>query len=146
MPWVRLDDQFHNHPKLAMLGQLQLPCVGLHVMAMCWSSQYITDGFLPEAQPAKLAGDLIHLLPQGRVDPLIGALLDVGLWEEVDGGYRIHDYLNYQPSKAQVEADRAQKAAAGQAGGQATAKARARRVAIAGAKAPATSPAQAKSK
>lgn len=116
MTWVKMDDHFHSHPKLALLGQLQLPCVGLHVLAICWSAQYLTDGFVPAAQPAKLAG--------GNEKDLVNALVAVGLWHEVDGGWQIHDYLDYQPSKAQVERDRAIKVAAGLAGGQASAKAR----------------------
>ena len=38
-----------------------------------------------------------------HVDALVGA----GLWEAVDGGWKIHDYLDYNPSHAQQEADRA---------------------------------------
>lgn len=135
MTWVRMDDQFHSHPKLAMLSDLQLPCVGLHIMAICWSAQYLTDGFIPYSQPDKLAGNLESLLPMGKVDPLVIALVRAGMWEEVWEsvdedkeklvGYKIHDYLEYNPSKAQVQAERAQKVAAGQAGGQASAQARA---------------------
>jgi len=37
---------------------------------------------------------------------LVDLLIDVGLWEETDGGYLIHDYLDYNPSKAEVLAER----------------------------------------
>ena len=102
MSWVRIDDQFHNHPKLALLGDLQLPAVGLHLLALCWSNSYLTDGFIPEGQVSKLAGDLAMLLPQGKPDPIVLALVDSGLWEGEEGGYLIHDYLEYQPSRYEV--------------------------------------------
>ena len=33
-------------------------------------------------------------------------LVDSGLWEEVPGGYRVHDYLDYNPSRDKVLAER----------------------------------------
>src|SRR5260221_510740 len=30
-------------------------------------------------------------------------LVEAGLWEETDGGWQVHDYLDYQQSKSQVE-------------------------------------------
>ena len=33
-------------------------------------------------------------------------MLEIGLWEEVEGGYQIHDYLEYQPSAAQIQQGR----------------------------------------
>jgi len=102
MAWVRLDDEFHNHPKVALLGDMTLPAVGLHALALCWCNSYLTDGFVPEGQITKLCGDLTMLLPQGKPDPIVMALVDAGLWEETNGGYFIHDYLKYQPSRYEV--------------------------------------------
>jgi hypothetical protein len=48
------------------------------------------------------------------------------LWDEVHGGYQIHDYGQWQRTKAEILEDRAKKVAAGQAGGQASARARAK--------------------
>jgi hypothetical protein len=33
---------------------------------------------------------------------VIACLLEAGMWEEVAGGYRIHDFHDYQPTKEQV--------------------------------------------
>lgn len=33
-------------------------------------------------------------------------LVDAGLWERAKGGFRIHDHLEYNPSREQVEAER----------------------------------------
>jgi hypothetical protein len=45
-------------------------------------------------------------------------LVAVGLWEPTDGGYRVHDYLEYQPSAADLAAQSEKKSAAGKRGGQ----------------------------
>ena len=102
MSWVRLDDDFHNHPKVALLGDLQLPAIGLHVLALCWSNSYLQNGVIPAGQVPKLCGDLSMLLPQGTPGPLVCALVDAGLWEVVEGGWQIHDYLDYQPSRYEI--------------------------------------------
>lgn len=97
MPWVKLDDTFPEHPKVEMAG----PMAGwLHVCALCYCNRNLTDGFIPSARVPKLAADLPN------VKRLVSALLDAGLWLEEDGGYRIHNYLEFQPSKAKVEAER----------------------------------------
>jgi hypothetical protein len=63
---------------------------------------------------------------------VICILLEGGLWDEVPGGFRVHDYSDYQPTKDEVLAARAKKQAAGKAGGEATARARAATSAEAG--------------
>jgi hypothetical protein len=55
---------------------------------------------------------------------IVEDLTNAGLWYEVDGGYAIHDYLTYQPSKADVLAERKQKSEAGRLGGKKSAEAR----------------------
>lgn len=49
-------------------------------------------------------------LPELRGDQLtefvINRLLDADLWHVADGGYVVHDYLEYQPSRANVMRDR----------------------------------------
>jgi hypothetical protein len=96
MPWSRLDDQFTDHPKIVEAG----PMAGwLYVCGLTYSTRYLTDGFIPRAQVKRLAD-----LPD--CDDLAGRLVHVGLWEAVEGGYRIHDYLDYNRSSADVRAER----------------------------------------
>jgi len=95
-----------------MLGYTMMPCIGLHAVALCWSSTYLTDGFIPAAQIPKLTGDVSKLLPNGDPLELVIALLKAGLWEDTEGGYKIHDYLDYNPSREEVLAERAEKHAA----------------------------------
>lgn len=96
MPWVKIDDGFAEHPKVEEVG----PMAGfLHVAALCYCNRNLTDGFVPSARVPKLAD-----IPS--VQKHVKALVRVGMWLEEDGGYRLHDYLEYQPSKAKVEAER----------------------------------------
>src|SRR4029453_3116326 len=43
MSWVRLDDQYPDHPKVRALGPLGL---ALQTAAICYCGRYLTDGFL----------------------------------------------------------------------------------------------------
>jgi hypothetical protein len=127
MPWVRLDEGFPQHPKVIEAGPLAL---AMQVAGLCYANRYLTDGFMPRAAVATLMdfSELDEHAFNGKGGTcwiVVARLVELGIWEEVGNGYQIHDYLDYQPSKAQVEADRAVKVAAGQAGGQASAQARA---------------------
>lgn len=125
MTWVRLDDNFPDHRKVNEAGPLAM---WLWVCGLCYCGRLLSDGFIPRSQVRKLAD----------VDDAFGLanrLVDVGLWEKCDDGYRVHDYLDYNPSRQEVEAERAKKVAAGQAGGRASAQARGQASASAGAQA-----------
>ena len=89
MTWVRLDDQFADHPKVVGLSAVAFR---LHVRAICYAARHETDGVIPAAFVIKRAAT-----------ELVGA----GLWEENPAGYIIHDYLEYNPSAASLRAKRA---------------------------------------
>lgn len=133
MPWVKLDEQFPSHPKVAQAGPL---AIAMQVAALCYCNQNMTDGFVPRGIARTLL-DWEIARPDGTVYTIgvtngmsgdnvtspwvIDLLVEAGIWEEAPGGYRIHDYLEYQPSKADVEAKKAQASEAGRRGGQAKA-------------------------
>jgi hypothetical protein len=144
MPWVKLDEQFRHHPKIVQAGAVG---IAMYVCGLSYAAEYLTDGFVSR-QAVRTLIDLDDVIFVGMhdsdsIDPIDVAhrLVDLGLWDEAPGGFRIHDYLDYNPSKVQVMAERAVKQAAGRAGGQASATARA----TPPAKASADTPDQAKS-
>lgn len=96
MAWVRLDDQFARHPKMIAAKP---DGMAMHVAAICYCNQYLTDGWVP----ADVAGSLLNVRRPGEI---ISRLCKVGAWSEHEGGYRLHDYLDFQPSREQVLADR----------------------------------------
>lgn len=107
MAWVKIDDQFTDHPKVVAVG----PVAGwLYLCGLTYCSRFLTDGHIPAAQVRRLAD-------VKNPDRLAAALVEAGLWESCDGGYRVHDYLDYNPSRERVLQTRAVRADAGSRGG-----------------------------
>jgi hypothetical protein len=123
MAWVRLDDTFPEHPKLVAAG----PLAGwLWVCGLAYCARYLTDGVIPAAVVPRLVRDT--LARRTRYDRghdastmrrrCVDDLLNVGLWErDNDGNIVVHDYLEYQPSRAEVLRLRQARADAGHLGG-----------------------------
>lgn len=95
MPWFKVDDGFAFHPKAIEAGNAAL---GLWVRAGAWCGANLTDGALPR----HMIGTLGAQARDAR------RLVAVGLWVETEKGYQFHEWENMQPTKADVEADRAE--------------------------------------
>jgi hypothetical protein len=103
LTWVRLDDAFARHRKVRRLGHVAFR---LHICALCWCSEHLTDGHIPRDELDDVCDLTVRELRQA-----VPELVRRGLWDEVDDGYRIHDYLDYNPSRAKVLDERAAKSA-----------------------------------
>jgi hypothetical protein len=103
--WAKVDDQFAEHPKVLALGRDRFAGMGLWLLGLTYANRFLTDGFIPDAA-----------LPAGS-RKLAARLVEVRLWEHVSGGYRIHDFGDYQPSREEVNSLRAARAEAGRKGG-----------------------------
>ena len=97
MPWVKLDDQFSDHPKVLEAGPL---ASWLYVCGLTYAAKHLTDGFIPSGKIRALA-DVDN--PQALADKLVAT----GLWDRVDNGYIIHDYLEYNPTSEETKRKRA---------------------------------------
>lgn len=95
MVWFRIDDSFWSHPKV--LG-LSTDAVALWVRAGSYSAQQLTDGLI--------APHALRML--GDRDAAV-ELTNAGLWETAPAaaGWQFHDWADYQPTRAQVLAERA---------------------------------------
>lgn len=101
MPWVRLDDRFPSHRKVALLSDRAFR---LYVSALCWSSENLTEGRILEKE--------LPLVARVRGPKTAAAELEAaGLWDRAEAGWAIHDYLEYNPDRARVQADREANAA-----------------------------------
>ena len=91
MPWVKLDDGFATHPKVIGLRDRTFR---VHVAALCYASQHLTDGRIPGAA----------LKTIGATWTAVAELVTAGLWEPTgpDGSHQIHDWSDYQRTAAQV--------------------------------------------
>src|SRR5882762_3462851 len=110
MSWVRSDDNEPVHPKIFRAGAA---AYGYFQAAKCYCSRNLTDGFIP-------VGDLWLVLPGvpfWAAMRLAVRLAECGLFEVEESGYRVHDYLHYNPSREQVLERRDRRAEAGKVGG-----------------------------
>lgn len=95
MPWFKVDDGFHGHPKVV---ELSLEAVGVWTLAGSWCASYLTDGEINLKSIRRMGGAPEHATE----------LIDAGLW--IDQGsdtYQFKDWAEYQPLKEHVEAERA---------------------------------------
>lgn len=93
MPWFKVDDGFHGHPKVL---DLSIAAVGLWTLAGSWASKYLTDGHVTHRAIARLGGS----------SDLAAELVEAGLWLDVDEGFQFKDWDEYQPLKDDVESER----------------------------------------
>ncbi len=97
MPWFKVDDTLHSHPKPRRAG---LAAYGLWSLAGSYSMAYKLDGFVPDDYVAGWRGGAAQA----------AALVKVGAWKRVerDGewGYQFHNWEHFQPSSDEIERDR----------------------------------------
>lgn len=93
MPWFKVDDNLAFHAKTVAAGN---PAMGLWVRAGAWCAQQVTDGFIPD-----------HIISVIGTPAQAKKLVQVRLWDDADGGFRFHQWTDRQPSRVDVEAERA---------------------------------------
>jgi hypothetical protein len=109
MTWVKLDDRFPEHPKVAQVGAVT---AWLHVCGIAYCNRNLTDGRIPRGiVPALTALQGIGFWTGNEweeADPfeLAESLVEENLWEHDGGDFRIHDYDQYQPARADVLAEK----------------------------------------
>jgi hypothetical protein len=100
LPWIKLDDHFDEHEKFLRAGPVPT-FLWLRCLAYC--NRNLTDGFIPYRVAMERAWSADPTDPKELID----TLLEIGLWELVEPhGYRMHDYLEYQPSRQTVLRER----------------------------------------
>lgn len=98
MAWLRIDDRVRTHPKIVQAGP---QAAWLWFCGVCYCREHLTDGFIAAAMLPTLVPGLAAVKKHASV------LVSVGLWHERTGGYEVHDFLDWNPSKAEVEEVRA---------------------------------------
>lgn len=91
MSWVRLDDRLPYHRKVRSLPpKLVKPCYALYVASIQFCQWAKNDG--------KIRSEDLHLILPTASKPTkreVDALVACGLWDEMVGGWEIHDYLEW---------------------------------------------------
>lgn len=85
MTWFKVDDQLAFHRKATLAGN---PAMGLWVRAGSWCAGDENGDIVPDAIVTALGGTKAQCQ----------RLVKVGLWHRADGGYRFHDWHDFQPS------------------------------------------------
>jgi len=94
MPYAHLDDRFYGNPKIL---STPLPAVGLYCLGLSYCNAQLTDGFIPRSAVAGWGGWAAAAK----------TLVARNLWEAVTDGFRVHDFLDWNPSREQVLEERA---------------------------------------
>lgn len=92
MPWFKVDDQTTFHPKVLRAGNAAF---GAWVRMGAYCGAQLTDGFIPD--------QVAHMIATKKE---LDKMIDVELLHVVGGGFQIHDYLDFQPSREQVLSER----------------------------------------
>jgi hypothetical protein len=106
MTWVKVDDAFPEHDKVIEAGR-HLGSNGcgrvlaIWLAGVCYCNRNLTDGRIPEAIVRT------WILYDKRPIDVAEVMVHAKLLVKVDGGYRFHDYLDYQPSADKVKSKRA---------------------------------------
>jgi len=96
MPFLNIDDNFADHPKVDSLSD---GAFRLHVSGLLYCSRNKTNGFVPLDRVPRL-------MPRYR-KPYLTELLEGRLWYTRPGDQiEAHDYLDWNKSRDQIEADR----------------------------------------
>lgn len=124
---IALDDNIEDHPKFVSLSDAAF---ALWVRCIGYCRRNLTDGYVPEqAARARIRSGKPEKVIAELCSPPAGLPNGNPLWLKVLGGYQVHDYLEWNPSKEQVEELREKKRAAAARGGQASGRTRAKQAA-----------------
>lgn len=94
---ARLHPTFLTNHKVDSLGDAEYR---VYVNGIVLAASQETDGHLTRRSLRLLHPEPIDLLA------VADALVRAGLWEPADGGWSVHDFREYQTSKAQADASR----------------------------------------
>lgn len=110
--WSRIDDKLRTHPKVYQAGAIlgengRVLAIGFFVMALSWSNEHLTDGYLSDAAIEGLTSDALNAKRMAK------ALNSAGLFERNENGYYIHDFADWNKQardiKRKRESDRRRK-------------------------------------
>lgn len=135
MGWVRISDDFYDHPKFTDITPLS---VALWVAGLAYCNRNLTNGYIPESAAKRLldfdglayetgGNEFVAAMEDDCAPLALYGLTSVGLWHEnghdcptcPQPGRRrlyVHDYLRYQPSADEIKEQRKKRSEAGKKG------------------------------
>lgn len=106
MTWMKLETLVRSNPKIGATVAETGHCdaAWLWLAANTYSRDALTDGYIADF----VIPTLIPALPAKVLKALPDVLVRCGLWHREADGYRVHDFLHHNPTKAEIE-DKRQK-------------------------------------
>ena len=92
MPWVKLDDKFWGNPKVQKVGN---EAAGAYCRMLSFCGDHLTDGLI--------TGDVLRFICRSKVAE---TLAEYGFIQPHGEDWIVTDYLDFNPSREQVEAKR----------------------------------------
>lgn len=122
--WIKLDDAWLDHPKLIQAG---LAGRALWLAGLTYCCGQLTDGLIHcRALPLLAAkAGIGEATGEPNAEAVASHLVELELWEIDSGGWRVHDYGQWQRSAQEVASLREARKAAGQKGGRRSGQVRA---------------------
>lgn len=114
MTYAKIEDDTPDHPKFVDLSDAAWT---MWSKGCCYCSKYKTDGRIPLGIVSRLCKAKKHI-------EVATELVRARLWEEADGGYQVHDYLDHNRSAEEIRALTESKQRAGKVGGLCSGRAR----------------------
>ncbi len=103
MTWGKDDENVDQHRKfLALAPEHYMMGLGLHRAMRAYACRTLSDGFVP----ANFVRQLLSGETPKRAQLLIDDMLRQSLLDRSDGGYLVHGFLEYNPSRQEVAARR----------------------------------------
>lgn len=92
--YVQLVNGFYTNDKVQELSRSgHMDAIGAFCMALTYCGDHLTDGFIPRRTMRFVIG---------ATDEQLQALCDVGMLEEIEEGWLIHDYAEHNRTREQV--------------------------------------------
>lgn len=113
MAWIKVESSVSRNRKFVKAGPAPS---WLWLCGLAYCQEGLTDGFIPS--------EAIDYLGVRNGRRLAAHLVSAGLWEEVEGGWQVHDYLKHNRDAASVRDIRRERVEAGAHGGIASGEAR----------------------
>ena len=99
MPYLLIDDGMAENPKIAGLSD---KAFRLWITSLLYCARNLTNGAISEIAIRSLA----PICQIAKPLAVVRALVEAGLFEKTDTGWVIHDYLDYNPSRADLSEKR----------------------------------------
>jgi DnaD/phage-associated family protein len=94
MAWTRIDDKFYENSKILDAGPLG---AHLYIAGLIHCNVKRTDGFIADCFISGIGGDAFDSKRFAK------KLVENKLWDRVEGGYQVHDFLQFNKSKEEIE-------------------------------------------